>query len=42
MRNVSLTVALVLLPWQAGAQIGNPAGLSPDNQMEKPGSPAPK
>lgn len=42
MRNVLLTAALVLLPWQTGAQIGNPAGLAPDNQMEKPGTPAPK
>lgn len=41
MRKVLLAAALVLLPWQAGAQIGNPAGLAPDTHMEKPGTPAP-
>jgi putative membrane protein len=41
MRNILLTAAFVLLPWQAGAQIGNPAGLAPGTQVEKPGTPSP-
>lgn len=41
MRNVLFAVVLVVLPWQACAQIGNPAGLAPDTQMEKAGTPAP-
>jgi putative membrane protein len=41
MRKVLIATALVLLPWQVHAQIGNSAGWSPDTRTEKAGLPSP-